>query len=97
MQTRSVILSDCTNMSKIATRECVRSFGNSLSITELETHSSNSKSDRYFIDRLDTDMLILAETGKGLVGYLQVCDMNLHNTDFKWYPKSRLINAIYIS
>ncbi len=40
-------------------------------------------------------MLIVAETGKDLVGYLQVCDINLQTADFKWNPQSQMINVTY--
>ena len=88
-------LHDCNIISEVASRECVTSFVNGLSDTDLETHLLECKSDCYFINRLNTDMLIVAETGKDLVGYLQVCDINLQTADFKWNPQSQMINVTY--
>ena len=93
---RKALRSECLAISEIAKETYSESFGRSLKKDELQTHLAEKKSEAYFQLRYDTDMLLVAELNNKIIGYLQVCEMNLRTKDFNAIPLGQLINAVYV-
>ena len=87
---------DLKEISEVASKTYEETFGHSMTPEELKNELMTTRSEKYFLNAMDTDDIFVAVDDK-VIGYIQVSDIKVDVEGFEVYESDQAINALYIS
>ena len=91
---RPATLSDVPALSDLATRTWADAFGEGLSSDDEAAEVKDSRSERYFADALRGKTILVAESDRRLVGYVQFGGVEIGEVDIQ--PGDRGLHRLYV-
>ncbi len=97
MDIRELREGDIADLSDLAAKTFIETFGDSLTPEELDMQLKETRSQEYFKNVLEEDNILVAVKGKDLHGYIQLSDVNLEVRG-EVQPKKgdQSVHAIYV-
>jgi ribosomal protein S18 acetylase RimI-like enzyme len=91
---REVEQADIPALSALARKTYTETFGHTFTPSDLALYLENTRSEAYFRIAMYSDTILVAIDGDALIGYVQICDVNLPveaATD-----QDQQVNALYV-